>query len=414
MRRNIYLDVLFLTGATGVMALCQWLLLSYTARTWGVSISGEYAFALSVMTPLFLLIYQSYRTIIITNDDENESEKIYFRFRLLINIFVFALFSAFFLVDPFEYSQARYGILFAIFLIKTAEGFSDLSYGVLQKRKDGRLQAASIILRCITGFFMFWIFALIFEDFIMACLGVAISWFAVFLVFDKKNMGIKFYFQDLLPKKNDFHLMYEKFKIAAPLIFASVAGALIYNVPRYAIDHQLGVEELGYYSILTSFSIAINLACAAMGQAIMPWLVSAKKNRNQFYKISIMAVGTCFLMSLCTILIAWCFGNEVLNLFFGIDDSVRDKQFLYLMILMSPLYIGQILSFINNSIGYFNSTFYITLALGVFVGFSTNYFVGGYQLYGAGVIMAFIGVIQIIGYSLSIRYGLERTNAEQA
>lgn len=413
MRKNIYLDVFSLIGATGIMAFCQWLLLSYTARTWGVAITGEYAFALSVMTPLFLLIYQSYRTIIITNDDKSESVTEYFRFRLFINIFVGILFAAFFLIDPFEYSQTRYGILIAIFLIKTAEGFSDLSYAVLQKRKDGRLQAASITLKCIAGFFMFWIFALIFQDFIAACLGVAISWFAVFLIFDKKNMGIKFYYQDFLPKKNDLDLMYEKFKLAAPLIFASVAGVLIYNVPRYAIDHQLGVEELGYYSILTSFSIAINLACATMGQAIMPWLVSAKKNKIQFYKISLMAVGACSLISLCAVWVAWYFGNEVLNLFFGIDDPVRDRQFLYLMILMCPLYIGQILSFINNSIGYFNSTFYITLFLGFFVGFSSNYFVAGYQLYGAGIIMAFMGIIQIIGYSLSIRYGLERTNAKQ-
>lgn len=411
----MYLDVLFLTAATGLMALCQWLLISYTARTWGIGISGEYAFALSVMTPLFLLIYQSYRTIMITKEDgeNHEQDKEYFRFRFIINFICAVFLFVLIVINPFGYDDRRYEIMLVIFLIKSIEGFSDLSYGVFQKRKNGKLQSISIIFRCLLGFFVFWGLSTVFKDFIISCLGVALSWFVVFTFFDKKKMNIDFMVKDLFPQKKDFLRIYKNFKIAMPLIFSSFAGALVYNSPRYSIDQNLGVNELGYYSILTSFSVAVNLGCAAMGQALMPWLVSVRKNKKTFYKISGFAVAFCMVISLLIIFASWLYGHEILVLLFGVSDPIRERQFLWLMILMIPLYLGQILSFVNNSTGYFKSTFYITLLLIIFVFIATDHFIVEYHLYGAGLIMSFIGSIQVIGYSIGIWYGLERANVEK-
>lgn len=413
MNGNIARDVIAITGANAIMALAQWMLLTYISNKWGVNHAGEYAFALAVLAPVFLFVYQSYRTLVITNCGLEVGLLDYFRLRVILTLFASLLFAFFILAFLGVVDRQRLGYLGVVFLLKAVEGLSDLAYAALHREKKGYVQAISIVLRCFIGFAGFGAGVLFFQNYVAAFICLALSWYVVFYLFDNNRLTQRFSWSEMAPRAGDIELIVKVFSRASPLIFSSFLGAIVFSIPRYSVDFVLGVDELGYFSLLTSFSIAINLLCASLGQAILPWLVSASAAGAIRRFLMVLAFGLLLAVgvSVFSVVVAFFWGDHILHAFFGIQDEERTKQFFWLMILFLPIYIGQVLSFASTAVGRFKSNFVITIVSLVAVLALSVPLISEYQIVGAGIVVFVLGLIQITGFGISTIWGLRQSAA---
>lgn len=411
MNNKIVRDVVFLTAANALMALAQWMLLAFISYKWGVSHAGEYSFALSVLAPAFLFVYQSYRTLIITDHGLDVGLLDYFRLRVILTFFILLLFVVFGFAFFGAIDRQRLGYLGVVFLLKAVEGLFDLAYAALHRDKKGYVQAISIVLRCFIGFIGFAAGVLIFQNFIAAFFCLGLSWYIVFHFYDNRRLVPAFSWDKMVPKGGDIELIIKIFSRASPLIFSSFVGAIIFSAPRYSVDYVLGVEELGYFSLLTSFSIAINLLCASLGQAILPWLVSAYAEGaiRKFLMVLAFAILISVCASVFSVVVALLFGERVLDVFFSIQDEERTRQFVLLMLLFLPIYVGQVLSFANTAVRRFKSTFIITIVSLAAVIFLSIPLIDRYRIIGAGMVFAVLGLTQIFGFGVSVFWGLRQS-----
>lgn len=388
---------MYLTFSLALYALCQWLILAYLSRQWGVELAGDYSYSLAILTPVFLLAYQSYRTVIVTDSYSKGNIESYLRLRLIVT-FVCFLGSIIYLF--FTTALHEKLIFIFVFMIKVLEGTVDLIYAYLQKNKDMKIQAKLLISRCILGIAAFILGSLFFEKYEGSFVILLIFWMVFIVLVELKEISINFKLVFKGSLTDDLYRFIDILKITYPLVLSSIIGALLYNIPRYSLVYNYNTEMLGYFSIITSFSIGLNLLCASLGQSSLPWLVVAKKSVKKFSIISFLLIFVVLVSSILISSITYFYGELILKLIFKI--SYNNKIFFNMMLLLTPLYIGQILSFISNSLLLFKTSLYVNL-FGLFIAAILAIpLVKEYQILGAGYLMAVIGLIQIIGYGYSI------------
>ena len=390
-------NTFYLIFSLALYSVCQWLILAYISRKWGVGLAGEYSYSLAILTPVFLLAYQSYRTVIVTDSYPEGTIESYLRLRLIVTFICF-LGSITYLFLTTAFSEKF--IFIFIFLIKAIEGVVDLVYAFLQKNKDMKIQAGLLVSRCILGIIAFVLGSLFFKDYKGSFVILLIFWLLFIALVELKSFPINFKSVFKGSLQNDTVDFINILKITYPLVLSSLVGAVLYNIPRYSLVYNYNTEILGYFSILTSFSIGVNLLCASLGQASLPWLVASKASVKKFFTISFILISIVLISSFVLSVTTYFFGNIILSLIFRINYD--NEIFFIIMLLLIPLYVGQILSFISNSLILFKTSLYVNLSGLFVVGILAVPLVKKYEMLGAGYLMAIMGIIQIIGYGYSI------------
>lgn len=371
-----------------------------------MELAGEYSYSMAVLTPVFLLAYQSYRTVIVTDSYENGTIESYFRLRLIAT---FICFLGAVIYLTFTASISEKLIFIFVFLIKSIEGVVDLIYAFLQKNKDMKIQAKLLVSRCILGVMAFIFGSLFFNDYKGSFVVLLVFWLLFVALVEVKcvPINLKLVFKRLT--RHDVIDFIGVLKVSYPLVLSSIVGAVLYNIPRYSLVYSYNAEILGYFSILTSFSVGVNLLCASLGQASLPWLVASKASIKKFSIISFALISIVLISSLVFSGISYFYGQVILSKIFRITYS--NEVFFNIMLLLTPLYVGQILSFISNSLALFRVSLYVNLVGLVVVSALALPLINKYEVLGAGYLMAVMGVVQALGYSYSIIYYFYRRSS---
>jgi len=114
------------------------------------------------------------------------------------------------------------------------------------------------------------------------------------------------------------------------------------NIPRYFIDHYLGVGEVGVFAALAYFLAAGNIVTDAVGQSITPRLAHAYKNRELsktrklLFQLMILGLlGGCVAVS-----IGYAAGPGLLTLLYRPEYAKHMNVFLLLLLSAGPTYIA--------------------------------------------------------------------------
>lgn len=395
MFKRIFSEAFLFTIALSLYSIYQFVIILVLSNNYSVLTVGDYSFAISVLTPIFIFAYQSYRTYIVTGE-YNFSMEDFIRYRIIICsvILVIGISIIFFINNS---------MFFYVLLFKIIEGISDLIIASLLKDKEVKKSANIYLFRTLLTT-IFLICAIIFDFSIdWLFIGIVFFYFFSLLFYDFRIVSFKLINIVSFDIKDIFNifLLWKSVKV---LVFSAFLGALLFNIPKYFLSN-ISIELLGEFTLISSLSIALNLIAASIGQGIQPWLVQFKNNNKKFIQILVLSLFILILAILGVFLLSYLFFNEInyiLNKKFEIYD------FFVVNMLFIPLYLGQLFSFANLALNKYKVVFYINF-VSVFssillCSFIFNIYNG---LIAISIVYGIIGLIQILGYSMSIYRGLK-------
>jgi len=311
-------------------AAAQWGMVVALARLGNPATVGQFALGLAITSPILTLTNLQLRTVLATDVSG--------RFRIghclalrLVGTSAFLVMIAIAGVAG-GYERTTAVVLGAVAVMKAAESLSDIGYGVLQSRERMDRIALSQILKAGVSLTLMVGVIAITGSCLAGILALSAGFVVTLATFDFAAVSAETGRKEWIPVW-EWTRLGELFRLSLPLGFTLLLVALNANIPRYVLEHQRGVREVGVFSAIAYVAVSGNLLVMALGQAVAPRMAKAyESDLNRFRRLSTRlfvvaaAVGTA---GLCAAIMA---GTTILALLYGDDYATEQRLFVWLMI----------------------------------------------------------------------------------
>lgn len=144
------------------------------------------------------------------------------------------------------------------------------------------------------------------------------SIFIGMMIGDIVILPFRFYaIRELLIAEVDFSIIKKILVFGVPFVPASVAYWIFSSADRIMLEHMIGLENVGIYTVAVSLSVVMSLVAGAIGQAWSPHAIKAYEENPQDAKILyIRFFNVLIAVALFIILCASLVGKELIELFF--------------------------------------------------------------------------------------------------
>jgi len=300
-----------------IYAATQFLTLSMIAKLGGPTEVGIFTFTLAITSPIYLFFNVKLRSVILTDQSNENNLDDYFQLRNLTNLFALILIIVVSILLKLELYIFTSVILLGI--AKMFEMRMDVNYGVYQKKDRFDLVGKSTILRGLINFLLAFIFYYLTKNIISIMLAFIITNLLIYILFDMKNMN-KITF-NITQTKPSIHRLVKLFLLALPLGVSTVIGSLNANIPRYIVENKLGLYELGIFSGMTYLLVVGNTFLSSISPIVTPKLakLGQEKDYNSFIKLLLKLIGIGSAISMIMIFVFGVFGKEIITLIYTED-----------------------------------------------------------------------------------------------
>jgi len=294
---------------------CQWGMLSALAKLGDASIVGQFTFGLAVSAPIFLFTSLQLRSVQATDARLQHRFGDCFTLRLLTTALALCVI---FVVAPFATrSEPVRVIVLLISISKCIECMSDVIAGLFQREERLDRVATSLILRGAGSVLVFSLTFAYFRSLALSVVAMSGVWLAVLFFYDIPSARA-------LLGANDrfFHFDRRELRrlimLSLPLGWVATIVSLTVNVPRYILQHDLGLADQGIFASLSYLIVAINLVVLALTQSAITRLsvMYAEGDMQRFKalltKLSLLGV----LVSVAGVPLALLIGRPLLTLIY--------------------------------------------------------------------------------------------------
>lgn len=310
-------------------AIFLWLTFVSIAKLGTPEMMGAYTYGFAVTTPVFMLFNLRLRFVHLSDNDEIKF-KDYLSIRVITTIL--SIFIIYLICAWLKLEINIFIVIMAIAFAKAFESVSDIYYGHFQKCKKIEKIAISQFFKGSVTFICFVLLLHTFDSLQIACISMVIIWALVLLLFDsrehdqenknvfvanKKLESLKYInFLVIQKKVSDLCKIILK---ALPLGVMGFLASLSINIPRYVIESNLSLADLGYYSAVTHIMLGGVMAISAIGQATIPKLsqLSSEKNIHGFVKLLKKLLYLSLIAGIVGWLVVYVFGEEILIILYG-------------------------------------------------------------------------------------------------
>lgn len=299
-----------------VYAGCQWGMISVLAKRGTTVAVGQFALALAITAPVFMLANLFLRGIQATDARDEFSFGEYFTLRAVgtaVGLAVIAI-----ILLAYRRDSLSLGVVLFVSAAKSVESFTDVIAGLLQKHERLDQVAISMMLKGVCSVVAFSAAFLLSHNVVYAAAAMAVTWLAVFVAYDLRVARRLLHAGERYLVWNRSRLM-ELTKLAAPVGIVMGLVSLNANIPRYAVEHYRGSGELGIFAALAYLVVVVNLIVNALGQSAIARLSRsfAEGNLRHFRmvleRMSLIGVGVAALGIVAALLI----GRPTLRLIYG-------------------------------------------------------------------------------------------------
>jgi O-antigen/teichoic acid export membrane protein len=244
---------------------CQWGMLSVLAKLGSPSIVGQFTLGLAVAAPVFMFTNLQLRAVQATDVSAEHGFANYFTLRLLATMFGLLVIVA--LLPSAGASTAVRIVILLVAVSKCIECMSDAAAGLLQREEQLKKVAISLMVR---GAGSVLVFSLVFaysRNLALAVAAMCGVWLAVLVFYDAPNVRKLIGDQDPF-FRFDRRELRRLAMLGLPLGWAATLASLYVNIPRYFLQHYLGLADQGIYASLAYLVVAINLVVFALTQSV--------------------------------------------------------------------------------------------------------------------------------------------------
>ena len=324
---------------------CQAGMLFVIAKLGTPAMVGRLALALAVCAPIVIFSNLKLRAVQATDAKGEYKFGHYLALRIVSTIFAMAIIGIIALLPRYRGEIGL--IIIAVGIAKGFETFSDIFYGLFQQHEHMDRIAISMMIKGVASLSVQGSILYLTGSLLFSTLGMALVWALVFITYDLGN-GIR----TLTPKSDEkyrvfsikslkaLHPIWQWPKIAQllwqtlPLGLVVMIGSLNTNVPRYFLEYNVGVHNLGIYVAMANLLIASSTIITALGQSASPRMAIyyASDNRVAFYKLLYRLIGFGLLVGVVSVILVACAGKQILTILYKPEYACQNSVFVWLSI----------------------------------------------------------------------------------
>ncbi len=403
--------------------LSQWTLVVALAKMGTIEMVGSFTLALAIGLPVLMFGSLSLRSIQIT-----DGSRAYRFLDYLILRFASAAVSLL-LIASIAFS-ARYSstVVAAVTLIgaaKAVEYISDIFYGLLQREERMSGIAASMVLRGTLSVCALSACLWLTGSLVWGAAGLLASSVLTLLFFDLPkslallNLGLPTALRECagyagsIFNGSGFRKLRTLAFAGLPLGAVLMLVSLNLNLPRYFIEHSLGVRELGIFASLANLLAAGNVVTNALGQGAVPRLAkyfeaSKMKDFRMLLTVVIVAslgIGAAGLAG------SMLFGRQVLAIVYRPEYSAHQGILVWLMAASGFFYLGSTLGYAVTAVKCFTPQLPLFAIAAAATTAASLILVPSQGLRGAALAILISAVIQCAGGAYLLRRAWKRAGS---
>lgn len=251
-------------AGNAIYAATQFGMLSAVAKLSDASVVGQYALALAITAPVFMLTNLQLRGVQATDAHDHYQFADYFTLRCLSTLI--GLFVILSIVGVSRYDSTTKLVVLLVAAAKAAETFSDVIAGHLQKCERLDQVARALVLRGLASVTTFTLTFWITRRLSVSLLVLVATWLLVIGLYDFRVV------LRILRDRVFFRFSVSTLRrlawLSLPLGIVMALNSLSTNVPRYILEHSLGRADLGIFASLAYLVTAGGLISIALGQSV--------------------------------------------------------------------------------------------------------------------------------------------------
>lgn len=327
--------------ANGINSLSQWILISIVIKFFGVDSAGLYSSAAALILPIVTFLGLNLRAIQLTDIEDKYRLSDCFVIRMIGALCTFLLVIVLTLWKG--YGINAFLITLALLIRYISDLFSETAQSKLIKGGLFSKYCKSQIIRSTTSVFIFTLFAYWLGNLVICLTFYSLTWLAVFLFIDAKNVSLTEEFKDY---KVNWRILSDLALVSLPLAFVSAVNVLYDTIPKYFIEYKVSINALGIFSATSYISLIGGLFVTAITLTFVTNLseVFYKGNHRKFFRM--VALQEFFVIVGCAslYLVLYLEGDKLLRL-------VYTDEFIQYLDLVLLLIIGMSLNFTSRVLG---------------------------------------------------------------
>lgn len=263
---------------------CQWGMLSVLAKLGNPSIVGQFTLGLAVAAPVFMFTNLQLRAVQATDVSVETGFANYFTLRLLSTLLGLMAIVA---LLPFAGTSSSVRVVILLVAVsKCIECMSDVTAGLLQREEQLKRVAISLMMRGVASVLVFSLTFAYFRNLALSVAAMSVVWLAVLLLYDTRNVRELIGHHEVFFRLDRVELL-RLAMLGLPLGWVATFASLNVNIPRYFLQHYLGLADQGIYASLAYLVVAINLVVAALSVSVTTRLARlfADGDRRQFVRL---------------------------------------------------------------------------------------------------------------------------------
>lgn len=378
-------------------------MLSLLAKLGGRTMLGEYALAVAVTAPVAMLAHLNLRAVLATDVTSARRFADYMRVRLAVSGFGLVAMAA--LAFAVGRTTEMAAIILLAGLSQTSEAISDAYYGAMQRRDEMDRIARSMMARGILSAASFGLALWLSASLLIAVAAVAAARMALLIAWDRpagtagEQMGGASW-------QGAGGVLRQALPLGAVLMLVSLNT----NLPRYVIEHHMGVAELGAFAAVASFVAAGSTVVNALGQSATPRLArfAAINQPRDFIilvrKLALLVLG----LGLAGVLGAALLGRLILAVAYRPEYADYAGLLVGVMVAAIPAYLAGAMGYAVTAVRAFDEQVPLFIVSALVCGGASWMLVPAYGLAGAAAALAIAAVAQISGQAYILGRALRR------
>lgn len=340
-----------------VFAACQWAIIIVLNKIGSIEMVGQYSLALAITAPIFMLTNLQLRSVQATDAKEQYNFEDYLSLRFITSVLALFIVLAVIILQPYTWTMIL--IIGFIAILKTAESFSDVFHGLFQLQERMDIISRALIMKGLLSLVLLTSLLLLTHQIVASISGLIIAWLVIFIFYETR----------LVKKRSMIHLNWSNLKslikLSLPLGITMMLISLTDTIPKYFIEKNLGLEELGYYSSIANLILIGNTLVGALGQAASPRLAKYYANNELVNFRNLIIKMLCFgvLIGIIGICVVVFLGKPLLSIIYTQDYVEYIDLFIWLMIIGSINYLSSFLGYGMTSARYFRVQPYVFVLL---------------------------------------------------
>jgi O-antigen/teichoic acid export membrane protein len=229
------------------------------------SIVGQFTLGLAVSAPVFMFTNLQLRAVQATDVSAETGFANYFTLRLLSTLLGLMV-----IVALLPFAGASSAVRFVVLLVavsKCVECMSDVTAGLLQREEQLKRVAISLMIRGVGSVLVFSLAFAYSRNLALSVAAMSGVWLAVVLFYDVPNVRKLIGHHDAF-FRFDWRALWRLTMLGLPLGWVVFFGSLTVNIPRYFLQHYLGLADQGIYASLAYLVVAISLVVFALTQSV--------------------------------------------------------------------------------------------------------------------------------------------------